>query len=907
MKNSKWIWSAQQDVHAYNQAVCFKRAFTVEDAAGAQLRITADSHYRVSINGRWVNDGPGKAYPQHWTYDVYDVSEFLKPGDNQIEVLARYYGIGTFHQIPQQAGLLAELEVDGRILGTDASWQCRPYLPLRQWSPKVSVQMEPAESVDARLEDVGEWQAAQELFAADQGPWQELSPRGSASLTKQRCQPVESPIARKLNKSVAHVCVPASQIAHPGLMEANHFTSRPLVLTAELSVAEVHTLDCESNLWRVEVDGALVAGTIELSAGTHAVRFYCQCFYGHNKDLPFPFLHESGVEWGNWKVFLISGFLFLDNDRMFGLWFDHPEASRVLQGWNDWVESSPVLGEPLDVSLEQVFMEDYSASFVARAPVEAFALSGEGVSVAPIAQADVELCYDFGEQRCGYFEFEIDAAAGTVIDIHMVEHITPEGVVQHTAPDNRNGMRYIAKQGRNRYRSLKRRSGRFAFITIREQSAVVAVQRFEIIESTAAVKPVQRFRCNDDDLNQIWDACERTLKMGMEDTFTDCSLYEQTLWIGDARNQALYAAQVYGQYAVSARSLELGAQSLETFPMVGCQVPSTWDCLIPAWSFLWGMHVWEHYFITADETVLRQLWPAVVQNMDGALDYLNAEGLFSAKLWNLLEWAPIDQEQATVLHNSILLVAALRAAENCAEVLGESSVQQRFAAARVKLTSAINVTWDDARGSYPDAILEDGTPSPKVCQHNSALSLIADILPEEQVEVARRNLLHPPKDMVQIGSPFAAQFLFEAFELLNEPQAILDNIRANYTPMIEAGATTVWETYPNSTCSPEGFPTRSHCHGWSCGPLQFFNQIILGIRQTAAGGKAFEISPWLGDLKFASGAMATPEGPVSVDWKIVEGRLEVAIAAPDGVAIEWCPNASHAGLEVVRFAGAELV
>lgn len=900
MKNSKWIWCAQQEVHAYNQVVCFKHAFTVEQADDAQLRITADSRYRVSINGRWVNDGPGKAYPQHWTYDVYDVSKFLVSGSNQIDVLVRYYGIGTFHQIPQQAGLLAELEVDGRILATDGSWQCRPLASVRQWSPKVSVQMEPAESVDARLEDAGEWHAAQELFAADQGPWQDLSPRLSAPLTKVSCQPVGAPIARQLRQSVPHVTVPASQLAHPGLMEANHFTSRPLVLTGELSVAEAQTLDCASELWRVEVDGALVAGTIELSAGKHAVRFYCQSFYGHNKDLPFPFLRGLGVEWTNWQVFVAQEFLFLDNDRLFGLWFDHPEASRMLQAWNHWVESGPVLSEPLDVSLEQVFMEDYSADFVAREPIKEIALSGEGISVAPIAEADVELCYDFGEQRCGYFDFSIEAAAATVIDIHMVEHITPAGVVQHTAPDNRNGMRYITKQGRNTYRSLKRRSGRYAFMTLRKQSAAVDIQQFEIIQSTAAVEPLQRFRCDDENLNQIWDACERTLKMGMEDTFTDCSLYEQTLWIGDARNQALYAAQVYGQYAVSARSLELGAQSLETFPMVGCQVPSTWDCIIPAWSFLWGMHVWEHYFATGDDAFLRQLWPAVVQNMDGALGYLNEAGLFSQKLWNLLEWAPIDQEQATVLHNSILLVAALNAAENCAEVLGESSVQQRFAAARMKLTRAINATWDAERGSYPDAILEDDSPSAKVCQHNSALSLIADVLPNEQVEVARGHLLNPPEDMVKIGSPFAAQFLFEAFELLNEPQAILDNIRLNYTPMIEAGATTVWETYPNSTCSPAGFPTRSHCHGWSCGPLQFFNQIILGIRQTAAGGTAFKISPWLGDLKCASGAMVTPQGPVSVDWEIVEGRLEVAIAAPAGVTVEWCPNASHAGLEVVR-------
>ena len=142
------------------------------------------------------------------------------------------------------------------------------------------------------------------------------------------------------------------------------------------------------------------------------------------------------------------------------------------------------------------------------------------------------------------------------------------------------------------------------------------------------------------------------------------------------------------------------------------------------------------------------------------------------------------------------------------------------------------------------------------------------------------------------------QFHFEALEILDEPEAIMESIRQNYTPMIEEGATTVWETFPGSTCSPEGFPTRSHCHGWSCGPIQFFNQIVLGIRQTAAGGKAFEISPWISDLTHASGAMCTPEGTVHVDWKIKGGCLEINVCAPEGTEVEFKPNASHEGLEV---------
>jgi alpha-L-rhamnosidase len=81
---------------------------------------------------------------------------------------------------------------------------------------------------------------------------------------------------------------------------------------------------------------------------------------------------------------------------------------------------------------------------------------------------------------------------------------------------------------------------------------------------------------------------------------------------------------------------------------------------------------------------------------------------------------------------------------------------------------------------------------------------------------------------------------------------------------------------------------------------QFFNRIILGIRQTEPGGRAFEISPRLCGLTFASGAMATPLGAVHVDWRLAEKTLRVRIHAPEGVKVAFRPNEEHSGLHVVQ-------
>ena len=913
---AKWIWCEQNSLKEYNQTVLFKKDFPVTDAAGAVLRITADSWYRVSINGKWVHDGPARAYPNHYLYDVHDISGFLKKGKNRIDVIARYFGTGTFHQIPQQGGLWAEISVDGKTVGTDASWSASPAFAWKQWTPKISVQMEPVEEYDAGLETVSDWRPAVEIKRSGR-----LSARPVGLLTKIPRQFKTAPAAVITEFSVSQYTVPVSQIAHPELVEANHKTARPVVLSAVLTVPEKRTFDFswkikpENSLrqnvpWQISIAGRILTnGKVTLSPGRYPVLFCCTEFYSHNKDVVFPYLTVAGTEWSSWKAAVLKPFNYVSNDM---IWFSFPDKNaqtvenKYLKKIKQLAESCKTgadvekhLGDSFAALPEdRLFLNDPAAEFAERRVVADAKKLFDGKTVKPSRNGDVELCFDMGEQTCGYFDFVIKADAGVMVDINAIEFIRKDGVLQHVYKYNRNGMRCTTKAGVNRFTSLKRRSGRYFFMTLRNQKTPVEIKAFKIIESTAPVTAKGSFSCSDKSLNEIWKISERTLKLCMEDTFTDCPLYEQTLWIGDARNESLYSFTAYGSAGVSARGLEIGAQSLEHYPIVGCQVPSSWDCLLPAWSFLWGMQVWEHYYYTGDSKLLRKLWPAVQKNIDGSLAMLDKNGLFSGKFWNMLDWAPTDQNQAIVLHNNMLLAGALAAAGKCAGVLKDAAAAKKLSAARQKLIKSINRTWDSKKQSYPDSIHENGKPSPKTCQHTSMLAVMCDIIEKENMETARRNLLKKPKEMMSVCAPFAMQFYYEALEKLNEPEAVLDSIRKSYQPMIDAGATTVWETFDGSTMSKHGFPTRSHCHAWSASPIYFLNRIILGIRQTEPGGKSFEISPWIKGLTSARGATAVAGAAVSVDWKRTGDKLKVVIDAPAETEVNFIPNSSMQGLEI---------
>jgi hypothetical protein len=524
--------------------------------------------------------------------------------------------------------------------------------------------------------------------------------------------------------------------------------------------------------------------------------------------------------------------------------------------------------------------------------------SGKTTVVTPSSKGDVELVYDLGEQNCGYYHFELSAEAGVIVDIYGVEYIDKDGKIQHTT-ENRNGMRYITKKGFNRFVSLKRRSGRYIFITIRNQKSPVHFHKFELIESTYPANEIGSFACGDENLNRIQDICVRTLKLCMEDTFTDCPLYEQTLWVGDARNESLYAYAAFGATDIARRCIDLGAQSLERYQMVGCQIPSTWDCILPAWSFLWGISIWDYYWFTGDTAFVRRLWPDVIKNLKGAEQLINKQGLFSAPFWNLFDWADIDQGRDTVLHNSMFLVGAIDAAIQCGKILDDRKTVVWLKDMRNRLCTAINKLWDKKKRSYPDSVHNDGKISPSTSQHTSFLSILYDIAEKPMLNAALKNVLSPPKKMVKVGSPFAMQYLYEMLEKVGCDSEIIKSIYDNYLPMLDVGATTAWEVFPDSPVRPAGFPTRSHCHAWSAAPVYFLGRIILGIRQTSAGGMSFDISPFVSGLSWAKGAAASAKGTVKVAWELVGKTLHVTIAKPAAVRTTFVRNKSHNGLNIV--------
>lgn len=153
----------------------------------ALLSITADSRYRLWINGALAGAGPSRSWPHAQQIDVIDVKAHLKQGRNAIAVQVYSPGYSHFSYLHRGGhGLLAWLDVDGDVmLTTNQGWKVQRDCSWREDVLRVSIYGSGVERRDLAKTD--RWQTADatqpgwkvpRVVAAAEGPhWSNLTQR----------------------------------------------------------------------------------------------------------------------------------------------------------------------------------------------------------------------------------------------------------------------------------------------------------------------------------------------------------------------------------------------------------------------------------------------------------------------------------------------------------------------------------------------------------------------------------------------------------------------------------------------------------------------------------------------------------------------------------------------------------
>lgn len=976
---AQWIWTGESKPER-NVFVRFRRTFAwpagdagVEEGsqpapppgsapspAGARrkaiLHITADSRYILYVNGEYLGQGPPRSWPQYYSFDTYDLTPYLRRGENTLAVLVQHFGEGNFQYMLGPAGLLVQLEDDqGRvILLSDESWRWSIEPSIQRVVPRISVQLPFEEQVDGRLidgwtqpgYDDSAWQPARIVGPATMPPRVRLEPRDIAFLTLEPVSP-ERVVAVEEVTPVPHVWT----IAMKPYLAPDDFTSNrpyyhaylhtqiyaPRAVSGRIIWPHLNPLPCKVN--GVEApppeplhpDQQRNSTRIELKAGWNTLLIRARGA-SHLPEVTMVFDLPSEVrfacmgERGGSPWALVGPFGLSEKELEQArtgterhpvlCWPRHPEATAAA-GEALWQEGGldrslferpyyqPIRPEHLPSA--NVYAASYAdrvettytpAQAEARGLVEAaealLSQSSEWTVVHPSPKGcDVRILLDFGQEVLGYHRFEVDAPEGTILDWHNFEFIQPDGR-RNLAEGMNNSFRYVCRAGRQRYQSFIRRGFQYSWLTLRNMTGPVRIRFVDVLFNSYPQARQGDFQCSDALLNRIWRVGAHTVRCCSEDTYTDCPTYEQTHWVGDARNEALIDWIVNGDSRLWYHCLLQAARSLERSPLVESHVPSSWQNILPAWSFLWMRSVREFALFTGEVERARHLLEWVKRNVRGIAEHLDEKGLFNIHAWNMFDWAPMDTPSVGVVtHQNCLAVLALKEAAELASWLGESELAREWQEMAEKLSDAINRwLWNDERQAYTDC-LRDGVQSRVFSQQTQTAAYMAGVAQGERAGRCWELLCNPPDDFVKAGSPFFAFFLLEAYMQQGEQQEFLDLIRRDWGFMVEQGATTFWEMW--SMKLPGGRLTRSHCHGWSGAPTFFLSTYVLGVIPAALGSKKVRIAPHPGDLAWCRGRVPTPSGPIEVQWENRAGApFVLRVTAPEGIDVEVEPPRADA-------------
>ncbi len=152
---AKWIWLPAERCLP-NTFILFRRELSLAAAPrSARGWLTADSRYRLTVNGRRIQWGPAPSDPRWQEVDPCDLTSALQGGPNVIGVEVCYFGHGDGTWPMGAPGFIFRLEVDGQLIASDATWQTfldRAHRPgmYKRWFLRAL-----QEEFDARLHPFG--------------------------------------------------------------------------------------------------------------------------------------------------------------------------------------------------------------------------------------------------------------------------------------------------------------------------------------------------------------------------------------------------------------------------------------------------------------------------------------------------------------------------------------------------------------------------------------------------------------------------------------------------------------------------------------------------------------------------------------------------------------------------------
>ena len=235
----------------------------------------------------------------------------------------------------------------------------------------------------------------------------------------------------------------------------------------------------------------------------------------------------------------------------------------------------------------------------------------------------------------------------------------------------------------------------------------------------------------------------------------------------------------------------------------------------------------------------------------------------------------------------------------CADMLGRKGEAEEFRREAGEIKKAFNAKW-----WHPETASYENNS-----QTANAMALASGLADERFAEAIVSNIVADVRERGnavaagEIGYPYLLKVLSDygrddvVFDMVN------DSSKPGYGYMIAKGNTTCHEAWNAN-------PADSHNHFMMADIVNWFYGSLGGIRPTSPGFRSFVVEPRLmKGLDWAKARHKVATGDIRVEWRRVEGGVQVYVAVPDGtkatVRLPGSPDAAQGPGEKTYFVQVE--
>lgn len=431
----------------------------------------------------------------------------------------------------------------------------------------------------------------------------------------------------------------------------------------------------------------------------------------------------------------------------------------------------------------------------------------------------------------------------------------------------------------------------FRYIQVEGLAEAPQPEDFEALAWSSDVKDRTSFRCSNEKLNQLHEVCRRTFRANLQSVQSDCPGREKFGYGGDMACTADAFWCNYDMHAFYRKTVRdfLDEASVdgwvtETAPYVGLAsnpvVPRKNEKERGAAPMGWavGLPVLLDTLVryAGDVAIVREAYPTLTRYV----------GLVHSRY--------PDNDIPECLGDWIPAVESAKADARMSALAHWHQFVSLTAKFARLLDRADDVRYyarlaDEIAERYRSLYVGSGI----VCrgsQGDQLFSLYHGLLNPPDVPVA---YAHLKRDIVNRGNAlttgiFATKYLLDYLSSHGDAElagrVVTHEGFPGWYDMLDRGATTLCEHWVEQEC----LDVHSNCHPMFGSVDEWLICYVLGISvcADAVGCDKVRIEPQaVAGVTSAAGWMDTPKGRISVSWKIVDGRLDVAKDIPDGVAI----------------------